>query len=80
MNYPFKNGDIVSGYDGGLILKYIGNDTGIIMYISPGMYRLLGGDAIVQIGTMWAMSGVSLYKECSAYYKYLILEKLHGSK
>ena len=74
----FKQGDIISAYDEHLVLKYIGNNAGTILFVSQEFSDKNDLPKSQGVGAIWAIADLSIFKENNAWMKFHKLDCLYG--
>ena len=74
----FKQGDIISAYDEHLVLKYIGNNAGTILFISQEFADKYDLPKSQGVGSIWAIADLRIFKENNVWMKFHKLDGLYG--
>lgn len=80
MNNQIQVNDIISGYNGHLILRYLGGNSGVILFISQEFADKEYLPSSFQEGSLWVIGDLSKYSECNAWKKWHKLDGLYGKK
>ena len=73
-----KVGDVISAYEDGIVLKYLGNNSGQILFISKKFADKWVLPVFMQEGSIWAVKDISVFKHCEAWVKFHKLDGLYG--